>query len=394
MMVGLRSLRALRQSVARICALLLLATVFVPSAGATSAMVSLDVDGAPLTSVVRILAMQSGQNVISDSSLNSIRVSLRLENVPISQALSVLSQAYGLVITNDHGVIIILTAASLHKRMEDQAEGDERVTVVHLKYARAEDAVKHLAVFLPERCFTADVALNSIVLIGGGAAITRARAVLDALDRKNQQVRFEVKVIDISLDDESNIGTIIGGEPSTPGSAMTAFQTAAIPLSAQINALVTRGRAKILATPRIVTTNNTEADLLIGESYPLVTTSATSTLSTQQVQYLDVGVKLRVLPTIGADGSILAELHPEYSSFESTSVQGYPIIANRRVDATLRVKNNESIVLAGLLQDVDAQTIARFPILCDIPILGGVFRNRQRSHHRDEVVFIITPHVL
>jgi type IV pilus assembly protein PilQ len=72
----------------------------------------------------------------------------------------------------------------------------------------------------------------------------------------------------------------------------------------------------------------------------------------------------------------------------------FPIVANRRVDSTLRVRDGETIVLGGLFSDIDSDTVTKLPFLGDIPILGSVFRNRQRSHTHDEVVFYITPHIL
>jgi type II secretory pathway component GspD/PulD (secretin) len=86
-------------------------------------------------------------------------------------------------------------------------------------------------------------------------------------------------------------------------------------------------------------------------------------------------------------------MHPEYSEIQGF-VGGYPVIANRKVDSTLRVKDNETIVLGGLLRDIDSQTVTKIPFLADIPIFGKIFQNRERTRTRDEVVFLITPHVI
>jgi type II secretory pathway component GspD/PulD (secretin) len=109
---------------------------------------------------------------------------------------------------------------------------------------------------------------------------------------------------------------------------------------------------------------------------------------------VDIGVHLRLTPTIGADGSVTAELHPEYSELIGYTSTGYPIVANRKIDSTLRVKDSETIVLGGLMRDTTSETISRLPWLSDIPILGNFFKNKQTSHERDEIVFLITPHVI
>jgi type II secretory pathway component GspD/PulD (secretin) len=120
----------------------------------------------------------------------------------------------------------------------------------------------------------------------------------------------------------------------------------------------------------------------------------TSVLGGQNVQFVDIGVKLRLTPTIGPDGTVTADLHPEYSELLGLTTTGYPIIANRKIDSTLRVADSQTIVLGGLLRDVDNQTLERVPGLSSIPILGEFFKNRITHHERDEIVFLITPHVI
>lgn len=207
---------------------------------------------------------------------------------------------------------------------------------------------------------------------------------------------FEVKVVDLTpQNDSSNVGLQFGGadllgQPSA-GATSFVFPHATLQLNATLNFMVSRGRAKILATPRLVTLNNHEASLLIGETYPIIYFDIRS--GNQQIQTIDIGVKLRMTPTIGADGSIIADLHPEYSEIEGFE-QSYPIIANRKVDSTLRVRDGETIVLGGLLREITSETVTKLPLLGDVPILGEVFKNRQKTAERDEIVFLITPHII
>lgn len=206
---------------------------------------------------------------------------------------------------------------------------------------------------------------------------------------------FEVRVTDIKpVDDSSNVGIQFGGTGFGAG-AIAQFPYAltknALAINAQLNALVQTGHAQILATPRIATLNNSEASLLVGEVYPIVTVNQQTGFPT--VTNVDVGVQLHVTPTIGDDGAITATLKPEYS--EIIGFNGsFPIIANRKVDATLRVRDGETIVLGGLFEDTSSETISKLPFLGDIPILGQFFKNKATTRQRDEVVFFITPHIL
>lgn len=268
--------------------------------------------------------------------------------------------------------------------------------VYQLKYLKPSGIEPALKGVLPDGSYVADDAQNAVVVSGNEEVQQTAAAFLRSMDVPSPQVLFEVRVADIEpQNDQSDVGVQFGGydlsgQPIS-GAATYAFARNSIAINARLNALVSQGHAQILATPKLVTLNNKEADLLIGQTYPVVYYDAR--LGGQQVQFVDIGVKLRLTPTIGADGSVTAEMHPEYSAIQGF-VGGYPVIANRKVDSTLRVKDSQTIVLGGLLRDIDSQTVTKIPFLADIPIFGKIFQNRERTRTRDEVVFLITPHVI
>lgn len=268
--------------------------------------------------------------------------------------------------------------------------------VYQLRYLKPSEVGAALKGVLPDASYVADDAQNAVVVSGNEEVQHTAAQFLHSMDVPSPQVLFEVRVADIEpVSEQSDVGLQFGGYDLTgqpiSGAATYAFTRNSIAINARLNALVSEGHAQILATPKLVTVNNKEADLLIGETYPV--TYYDTRLGGQQVQFVDVGVKLRLTPTIGADGSVTAEMHPEYSAIQGF-VGGYPVIANRKVDSTLRVKDNQTIVLGGLLRDIDSETVTKIPFLADIPVFGKIFQNREHQHARDEVVFLITPHVL
>lgn len=276
--------------------------------------------------------------------------------------------------------------------------GNGSVTrVYHLQYVKSDDAIKELKTLAADGTYIADDGHNEVIVNGTDSVQATASALFATIDRPAPQVMFEVKVADVTpQNDSSNFGIEFGGinlaGATTLGATAYAFTGGSIPVNVSLNALISQGRAQILATPKLVTLNNKEADLLIGETYPIVFN--TSVLGGQNVQFVDIGVKLRLTPTIGEDGVVTAELHPEYSEIEGTTDTGYPIIANRKVDSTLRAADGQTIVLGGLMRDVDSETLTKIPGLAEIPILGRFFQNKQASHERDEIVFLITPHVI
>jgi type II secretory pathway component GspD/PulD (secretin) len=268
--------------------------------------------------------------------------------------------------------------------------------VYTLRYIKPSDVVANLKGVLPDGSYAADDPQNAIVVSGNAETQQTAERFVKSMDVPSPQVLFEVRVADLEpVNDQSNVGIQFGGydlagQPIS-GAATYAFANNSVAINARLNLLVSKGQAQILATPKLVTLNNKEADLLIGQTYPVIYYDAR--LGGQQVQFVDIGVKLRLTPTIGSDGSVTAEMHPEYSAIQGF-VGGYPVIANRRVDSTLRVKDNQTIVLGGLMREIDSQTLSKLPGLADIPIIGKIFQNKERTHERDEVVFLITPHVI
>lgn len=279
---------------------------------------------------------------------------------------------------------------------EYSANSGNLAHVYQLRYLKPSEVTPALKGVLPDGSYVADDAQNAIVVSGNEEVQHTAAQFLHSMDVASPQVLFEVRVADIEPESEqSDVGLQFGGydlsgQPIS-GAATYAFARNSIAINARLNALVSEGHAQILATPKLVTLNNKEADLLIGQTYPVVYYDAR--LGGQQVQFVDVGVKLRLTPTIGPDGSVTAEMHPEYSAIQGF-VGGYPVIANRKVDSTLRVGSDQTIVLGGLLRDIDSQTVTKIPFLADIPIFGKIFQNRERTRTRDEVVFLITPHVI
>lgn len=276
------------------------------------------------------------------------------------------------------------------------ANGSSGSRAYALRYMRPSEVTKDLKNVLPDGSYIADDRQNAIIVTGNAEIQETANAFLTNVDVPSPQVELEVRVIDLQPNNESsNIGFQFGGAgldgKPLAGGTTYAFTRTSIAINATLNALVTQGRAQILATPRLVTLNNHEANLLIGQTYPVVYYDAR--LGGQQVQFVDVGVKLKMIPTIGRDGSVTAEMHPEYSAIQDF-VGGYPILANRKVDSTLRVSDGSTIVLGGLLRDIDSETVTKVPYLGDVPVFGKIFRNRQRSHEKDEIVFLITPHIL
>ncbi len=445
------------------CVLCCLICVLAVSNPARNARFSIEVRDATVAEVLALLAAESDTNIIADSSIKPDKVTMRLANVSIEEALAVIVESQRLAIHRVGSVIIVGTAETMNRKYSSGGAGIETavltllrsdavttakelqdalppgtaivpdklsgkivisgdpstiararglvasldaselsgplnkaVRVYRLRYARSIDIAAALKAAIPDAALVDDDAQNAVLVTGGEALQNAAARFVESMDVASDQVLFEVRVADVRpINQQSDVGIQLGGYDlngqAVAGAAGYAFTRNALAINARLNALVSSGHAEILATPKLLTLNNHEADLLIGETYPVTYFDARS--GGQQVQFVDIGVKLRLTPTIGSDGSVTAEMHPEYSAIEGF-VGGYPVLTSRKVDSRLRVRDGETIVLGGLVRDIDSESLTRVPGLSSIPVLGKLFQDRQRTHQRDEVIFLITPHIL
>jgi general secretion pathway protein D len=174
-------------------------------------------------------------------------------------------------------------------------------------------------------------------------------------------------------------------------------------LSVTLNAMKQVGLVNTLASPRIRARNKEKAKILIGQREPVITNSVTPTAGgtavvTGSVQYLDVGLTLEVQPTIYLDGDVAIKINLEVSSIlkQVTTASGTIAyeIGTRNANTMLRLKDGETQILAGLIQDSDTRNFSSIPGLGDIPILGQLFGTKHSDREKSEVVLSVTPRII
>jgi pilus assembly protein CpaC len=167
-------------------------------------------------------------------------------------------------------------------------------------------------------------------------------------------------------------------------------------VGAVIQALTTKGMAKILAEPNLLVKSGQKGEFLAGSKIPYAILQSTGGTSTVTIQFVDVGIKLNFAPVVQENGRIALEINPaEVSSIQGTlAVNGYPIIDIRTIKTFAELKDGESLVLAGLLSEQETKTMSKIPLLGDIPVLGALFRSTQKELEEKELVFFITPKIV
>jgi type II secretory pathway component GspD/PulD (secretin) len=231
------------------------------------------------------------------------------------------------------------------------------------------------------------------------------KAMLAPLDVPPRQVMFEAEVVELSRSDLKNIGVNWGTQTNLPDALPTDPNSyfrigLGIPnhpeygtnLKVTINRLIENKKGRLLASPRITVLDGQTAQILIGDKLAVESRQAVSVGEPIiSVQYIDVGIKLEVTPTINEDSTITTHIKPEVSNKTDSTEHGNPNIRTRQADTTLRVKSGETIVLGGLIQREETHDTFKFPFLGDLPLVGQLFRSNSTEVRETELVIVITP---
>jgi type IV pilus assembly protein PilQ len=380
--------------------------------GAMGRNVNLDVKNADILDVLKLLANESGQNIVATKNVSGT-VTVSLHDVPLTTALDLIVRTNGLDYRKLGNIYVVGTTEDLNSEFGTAGQEATQTVAFPIKYANPPDLAKQLAGVIPASSFSVDARTDTVIVSGTPDIIQSARNFLALADVPAPQVVFEVKVLDVSRTGNMDVGTQwVGSSPfdlfenclactgpitvpattiSGNGIAPQPFTRNALFIQGQLNYLINHNEAKVLANPRVAALDNQPANLLVGQTYPLVYYDPRS--GQFQAQYIDIGIKIIITPVVNTDGYVTTTLHVERSSIVGL-VQQFPILDNRKAESVLRVKDGDTIVLGGLLDDESTATVSKVPLLGDIPILGAFFKNVQRTTTHEEVVFLITPHIM
>jgi pilus assembly protein CpaC len=161
--------------------------------------------------------------------------------------------------------------------------------------------------------------------------------------------------------------------------------------------LQTKGYARLLSEPTLVTFSGKEASFLVGQEVPIVQ----QLQNTFTVEFKEVGVRMRIKPTADSQNRINTAIHAEVSQLTGRAITGgaagtlLPVISSKKADTTLQVKDGQTIVIGGLLDNsITADNLRKLPWLADIPLFGFLFRHKEFQQAQNEVLFFMTPEII
>ena len=261
----------------------------------------------------------------------------------------------------------------------------------------------------------ADEDTNSLLVTAATKNFERIKAILVDLDRPVPQVLIKVLIAEVRPSDTLDVGAEFSilnlrasGNGQTGGTDFSvAAQTTGLSIqiletdvTAAIHALATVGKLDVLSRPYILTSDNQEAAIMVGEEVPFITRSQLTdngqTINT--VEYDNIGIILTVTPHINPDGLVIMDVYPEISARTGDSIPisdtvDAPVFARRAAQSRVAIRDGQTIVIGGLMQDIITNTVSKVPILGDIPLLGALFQRVEREKTKTELFIFITPHV-
>ncbi len=294
-----------------------------------------------------------------------------------------------------------LTAPEAVKMSGDAAGG---TTVTHSKVEKKADELGYV---------------QSLIIIGPNASVEKALEMAAQLDVKSPQVKIEAKVTSLTDDGAKKLGltwewgdfAVI--EDSTTRTTTTTsgdveevtkvvfgngkFSRQPWSFKAKLEAIIEEGNGKLLASPSLLCLEGKPSVFFVGDEVTYIqrieTTPTGQNILTDTKQ---VGVQLRVNADVNPDGFITMNLHPEVSVLKLTVEQGValPVVTRRFTDHVVRVKDGDTIVIGGLIQDDELEELRKVPFLGDLPFLGQIFRHRSKSRTHSEVVMFITASII
>ncbi|MCD4779236.1 MAG: hypothetical protein K8S27_01625 [Candidatus Omnitrophica bacterium] len=380
--------------------------------------VSFDYQDATLLSVLRTLGYSYDLNLVITSKISG-NITITLKDVPLHEALKAILEVNGYMYLIKGNLVYITQGPGV--------EGLDQETIsISLKYLSSDEAERLLTKVISSR---GDIQINqmtnSLVITDYSANLQKVKDVLTVIDLPPVQVLIEAKIMDIQSKYYENLGTTTtvtydpngerggifsrstgfdeklaftntspGPSSTLSGGQMTLTTTLkSSTTSVTLDALMQENKARLLASPSIMTLNGKEARIIIGEKYPFKEKTQTTTGTTETTRFIDVGTTLKVTPMASPDGWITMQVHPEVSSVSSALDAG-PRITTREADAVVRVRDGQTIIIGGLINRKDEETTGGVPVLKDLPVLGVLFSKRSEDKENTELTVFITPYII
>lgn len=397
----------------------------------SKARITLDVKAAPISNVLRLLAKQSKLNIVASNDVSG-DVSVSLIDVTIKQALDMVVKANGMDYAVSGNVILVkprdkfdaleletriyrlkyIDASNLKVAVEQILSPNAKVQVFYHNFRQIEEGGKQEG---------QEKRSSTLIVTDRPVNIEQLNALVAALDVPKPQIMIEAKLIEISPENEQKIGinwdkTInaqifrevilpsgrpeqLAAEVPLDGGSISWGTLTVDRYNAVLNFLSTKTNSKLISNPRVMAMDNEEALISVGTTFPVatITRGVGGQGDVVSFEYRDINISLRVRPHIGEDNTITMYVNPvveEVIGQVEAAGNIAPITSKRTVETVVNLKNNETMVIGGLIQEKAVDTEQKVWLLGDIPLIGNFFRNKEKSKKQTDLLIFITPRIV
>ena len=387
--------------------------------------ITLEFRDAPIRSVFEVIARSAGVNFVFDRDVRpDIRVTIFVRNTRLEDVIKLMLVTNQLdrKVLNENSVLVYPNTPA------KQREYQELVTrSFYLANADAKQTAAMIRALVKTRDLYIDEKLNLVVMKDTADAVRLAEQLVATQDLNEPEVMLEVEVLEVasSLMREFGIkyperisygvlGTGIETSTTTnTATTITSTQATPPPFTAWnpstwttfvanpvfiLNLRQLDGTVNLLANPRIRVKNRDKAKIHIGERVPVITTTSTANVGvSSSVSYLDTGLKLDVEPNVFLEDEVAIKMQLEVSNIlEQLNISGTIAyrLGTRNTATTLRLRDGETQVLAGLISDEDRRAANKIPYIGDLPITGRLFSNTTDQRNKTEIIMLLTPRVV
>lgn len=394
--------------------------------------VTLRFRNAGLKEVLEGIGKAGGLNLIFDKDVRNDPVTIGVQDTPFEEAFNLILNSNGLFAhTVSPGVMIV----SPNTKQKQEQYQDLMIRTFYLSNAKAKDMLVLLKSMLDSKRMHANEQLNTIVIRDQPEKLEMAEKIILANDRLDSEVLFDVEVLEVDRTVDQTYGLTypkqIAGAIAPPGFSGTIAGDVAqqftrgqltdlggnsylfkLPTNIQLDFFKQITDAKTLASPKVRVVNNKKAEINIGDKQPILlsttnvlpgqaATGAVPTTSTvTSIEFRDTGVKLTVEPSIHLGNELSLKMKIEVIRLgEQVTLQANPPITqfkfgNRSAETMLNVRDGETIVLGGLIQEEDRKTRTTIPWIGDLPFIGNLLSSFKTQRVTTEVILTITPHII
>ncbi len=361
--------------------------------------ITLVVRQAPVVEVFEMLARKEQVNIVLGDEVEG-EVSVNLFEVTLDRAVRAIADAAGYVAEGRRGNYRIVPREEAGR---DFADNNTAIRSFKIEYSDPEQiqsiVEKHLsrygeATVLPER--------RLLVVEDRADFLGRIERLLAEIDRAPHQILIQARILEIKLEEEERFGIdwtaffkngSVGVRDFVTGGAGFFFDFLNKDIEVEITALTEKGRVRALAAPVLLTLENEESEVVIGDRLGFSVTTTINQVTTQSVEFLESGVILRFIASVDRARRIVLAIHPEVSS-GTLSDDGIPSQTTTEVTTKLALDSGQSIFIAGLIRESETDDREGVPYLMDVPLLGRAFSKTLTRDLNTETVVILTARIV